>query len=154
MAEFETGGQYYRTEKMSARDQLHLLRGLGPLFAPMARAAMLEVSGDEATRRLDMMIPFFEAFSRMEQRDVDTLVNRCLAVVRRRVSGGNGTSQYGPPMFTGQRDQYEDLSLGDLMTICWEVVQENLGGFFATGAAPAPGIIPPSPPFAMPTSNS
>jgi hypothetical protein len=149
MAEFETGGNHYRTDKMSARDQLHLLRGLGPLFAPMARAALLEVSGDEATRRLDMMIPFFEAFSKMEEKDVNTLVNKCFAVVRRRVSGGNGTSQYGPPMFTGQRDQYEDLSLGDLMTICWEVVQENLGGFFATAPGSETAAIPPSPLFTM-----
>lgn len=147
MAEFDTGGNHYRTDKMNARDQLHLLRGLGPLFAPMARAALLEVSGDEATRRVDLMIPFFEAFSKMEEKDVNVLVNKCFAVVRRRVSGGNGTSQYGPPMFTGQRDQYEDLSLGDLMTICWEVVQENLGGFFATGPGQVPGAIQPSPLF-------
>lgn len=149
MAEFDTGGNHYRTDKMSARDQLHLLRGLGPLFAPMARAALLEVSGDEATRRVDLMIPFFEAFSKMEERDVNTLVNKCFGVVRRRVSGGNGTSQYGPPMFTGQRDQYEDLSLGDLMTICWEVVQENLGGFFATAPGSAIQATPPSPLFTM-----
>jgi hypothetical protein len=149
MAEFDTGGNHYRTDKMSARDQLHLLRGLGPLFAPMARAALLEVSGDEATRRVDLMIPFFEAFSKMEERDVNTLVNKCFGVVRRRVSGGNGTSQYGPPMFTGQRDQYEDLSLGDLMTICWEVVQENLGGFFATAPGSAIQATQPSPLFTM-----
>jgi hypothetical protein len=154
MAEFESGGQHYRSEKMSAREQLHLLRGLGPLFAPMARAAMMEVSGNEATRRVDLMIPFFEAFSKMEERDVNTLVNKCFAVVRRRVGGGNGTSQYGPPMFTGQRDQYEDLSLGDLMTICWEVVQENLGGFFAIGSGPEAGSTPLSPPFTTAPSAS
>jgi hypothetical protein len=154
MAEFETGGNYYRTDKMNARDQLHLLRGLGPLFAPMASAAMMEISGDEAVRRVHLMIPFFEAFSKMEERDVNTLVNKCFAVTRRRVAGGNGTSQYGPPLFTGQRDQYEDLSLGDLMTVCWEVVQENLGGFFAIASGPAPAPTPLSPPFVMPTSPS
>lgn len=151
MAEFETGGNHYRTEKMSARDQLHLLRGLGPLFAPMARAAMFEISADETARRVTMMIPFFEAFSKMEKKEVDTLVDRCFSVTRRRVSGGNGTSQYGPPIFTGNRDQYEDLSLGDLMTICWEVVQENLGGFFATASRPETPATQPSPQLAMPT---
>jgi hypothetical protein len=147
MAEFESGGFHYRTDKMNARDQLHLLRALGPLFAPMARAAIMETTADEATRRLDMMIPFFEAFSKMEKREVDGLVDRCFGVVRRRVAGGNGNSQYGPPLFTGSRDQYEDLGLGDLMTVCWEVVQENLGGFFATGqglgtAATQPSLVP------------
>ena len=90
----------------------------------------------------------------MEQKDVDALVNRCFSVTRRRVAGGNGTSQYGPPMFTGQRDQYEDLSIGDLMTICWEVIQENLGGFFATASRPAAETTPLSPPLGMPMSIS
>lgn len=148
MAEFETGGNYYRTEKMNARDQLHLLRGLGPLFGPMARVAMLDATPEDGARRIALMIPFFEAFSKMEQKDVDALVNRCFMVTRRRISGGNGTSQYGPPLFGGQRDQYEDLSLGDLMTICWEVVQENLGGFFATASPQAAEITPLSPPVA------
>jgi hypothetical protein len=152
MAEFESGGYRYRTDKMNARDQLHLLRSLGPLFAPMARAAIMETSSDEATRRLDMMIPFFEAFSKMEKREVDGLVDRCFSVTRRAV-GSNGTTTYGPPLFTGSRDQYEDLGLGDLMTVCWEVVQENLGGFFATGQglgmaatqpSPVPGVTPPT----------
>lgn len=145
MSEFETGGFGYRTDKMNARDQLHLLRALGPLFAPMARAAIMETSADEATRRLDMMIPFFEAFSKMDKREVDGLVDRCFSVTRRRVSGGNGQSQYGPPLFTGQRDQYEDLTVGDLMTVCWEVVQENLGGFFAIGQGLGTPTIQPSP---------
>jgi len=149
MAEFETGGNYYRTEKMNARDQLHLLRGLGPLFGPMAHAAMMDVSGEEAARRIALMIPFFEAFSKMDQKDVDALVNRCFMVTRRRISGGNGTSQYGPPLFVGARDQYEDLSIGDLMTICWEVIQENLGGFFATASRQEAGTTPLSPPPAM-----
>jgi hypothetical protein len=152
MAEFETGGNTYRTDKMSARNQLHLLRGLGPLFAPMARVALLEVEASEAVRRIQFMIPFFEAFSAMSEKDVNELVNKCLAVTRRRVGGGNGTSQWGPPMFTGTREQYEDIDLGSLMTICWEVVQENLGGFFAIGRGMVPEITQPSQPPEMPTS--
>jgi hypothetical protein len=154
MAEFDSGGHHYRTERMNARDQLHLLRGLGPLFGPMARAAMLSETADDVTRRIHVMIPFFEAFSKMEKHEVDVLVDRCLSVTRRREGGGNGTSQYGPPMHSGSRDQYEDLSLGDLMTICWEVVQDNLGGFFATASPPGAGNIPHSPPLAMPMSVS
>ena len=154
MSEFESSGNFYRTDKINAREQLHLLRALGPLFAPMARASMMDVGVDEVTRRMSLMISFFEAFSKMEEKDVNGLVNRCFMVTRRRGSGGKGTSQYGPPMFNGTRDQYEDLTIGDLMTICWEVIQENLGGFFATASRPAPGITPPSPPLGMPMSTS
>src|SRR4051812_15311870 len=138
MAEFETGGFAYRTSKMSAREQLHLLRGLGPLFAPMAQMALLDGSGiSAAERQLMFMTPFFDAFAKMEQGDVDVLVNRCLANTRRRI-GENGSTQYSPPLFNVQagREQFDDLDLSSMMTICWEVIQENLGGFFAI----APGL--------------
>src|SRR3954453_23214544 len=101
MAEFEIGGFSYRTNKMSVRDQLHLLRGLGPLFGPMVQMAMTSGEGgmDAVTRQMLFLTPFFEAFAKMEQVDVDTLVNRCLAVTRRRV-GENGSQSSGPPVFT------------------------------------------------------
>jgi hypothetical protein len=135
MAEFETGGHTYRTTKMNAREQLHLLRGLGPLFGPMVQLSLVEPdNASDAARQLAFMIPFFDTFARMERKEVDELVNKCFAATRRR-EGGNGSSVWGPPLF-GSRDQYEDIDLTSLMTICWEVVQENLGSFFAIGRAP------------------
>lgn len=142
MAEFETGGHSYRTRKMSARDQLHLLRGLGPLFGPMVQMALTSGEGgmDQTTRTMLFLTPFFEAFAKMEQHEVDTLVNKCLSVTMRRI-GENGSSSYGPPLFnmSAGREQFDDIDIGSLMTICWEVIQENLGGFFATGSNPLIG---------------
>lgn len=136
MAEFETGGHTYRTDKMNAREQLHLLRGLGPLFGPMVQLALVD-AGDTsaAARQLAFMVPFFEAFAKMEEHEVNVLVNKCLAVTRRR-EGANGTQTWGPPLFSvsAGRDQYADIDLTSLMTICWQVIQDNLGGFFAIGS--------------------
>jgi hypothetical protein len=139
MAEFDTGGHHYRTTKMPAREQLHLLRGLGPIFGPMVQLALVDRGDmDGAARQLAFMVPFFEAFAQMEEADVNRLLNKCLSVTRRR-EGANGTTTYGPPLWNASaaREQYDDMDLGSLMTVCWEVIQENLGGFFAIGSNPS-----------------
>jgi hypothetical protein len=150
MAEFETGGFTYRCGKMSAREQLHLLRGLGPLLGPMVQMALTQSVG-EATpveRQLAFMVPFFEAFAHMSEEEVNTLVNKCFAVTHRR-EGTNGSNIWGPPLRTpgASQDQYSDIDLNALMTICWTVIQENLGGFFAIAPnAPTPVFAPPPTP--------
>jgi hypothetical protein len=136
MAEFEVGGHTYRVDKMNAREQLHLLRGLGPLLTPMVQMAAADK--DETSpqaRQLAFMIPFFEAFAKMEESEVNTIVNKCFSVTRRR-EGANGSTTWGPPMWNvgSGREQYNDYDLGALMTICWNVIQENLGSFFDTGS--------------------
>jgi hypothetical protein len=136
MAEFEVAGHHYRSRKMNARTQLHLLRGLGPLFGPMVQLALTDpADASQAARQLAFMVPFFDTFASMKKEEVDTLVDLCLAVTQRG-EGGNGA---GPAawqeMRVGGRDMYDDIGVQELMTICWHVIQENLGGFFAIGAA-------------------
>jgi hypothetical protein len=137
MAEFETGGHRYQSGKMHVRDQLHLLRGLGPLFPSMMQYALMDqTDAATATRQVQLILPFFDTFAKMDTKQVDDLVSKCFAVTRRGVAV-NGSTQWGPPLWGG-RDQYDDLSLGDLFTICWQVIQENLGGFFGIGTLPVP----------------
>jgi hypothetical protein len=149
MAEFETGGHVYRTDKMNARDQLHLLRGLGPLLGPMVQMALMNVEGNSDARRVAVMGPFFESFAKMEEHEVNILVSKCFAVTHRR-EGTNGSNTWGPPLWNAVsgRDQYSDYDLMTLITICWHVIQDNLGGFFATGQGLSTSGIaaPPTPP--------
>ena len=152
MAEFETGGFVYRTDKMPAREQLHLLRGLGPLLGPMVQMALAQTASSDANpveRQLAFMVPFFEAFAHMGKEEVDNLVNKCFTVTHRR-EGTNGANVWGPSLWSsvGGRDQYDNIDLNSLMMICWTVIQENLGGFFDMGVgAPTPALGPsPTPP--------
>jgi len=149
MAEFEAGGHVYRTDKMNARDQLHLLRGLGPLLGPMVQMALINAEGTSDARRIAVMGPFFESFAKMEENEVNLLVNKCFAVAHRR-EGTNGANTWGPPLWNAAsgRDQYNDYDLMTLVTICWHVIQDNLGGFFAIGQGlPTSGIAAqPTPP--------
>jgi hypothetical protein len=148
MAEFETGGFLYRTTKMPARDQLHLLRGLGPLLGPMVQMALSQSNTDvnPVERQLAFMVPFFEAFAEMDESAVNTLVNKCFAVTNRR-EGTNGANIWGPPLraLGAGQDQYSDIDLNSLMTICWTVIQENLGGFFDMGAGTGTSVSAPRP---------
>jgi hypothetical protein len=148
MAEFEAGGHRYQTVKMNVREQLKLLQNLGPLFPPLMR--MLLLPGED--RRLALsepmfIAPFFEVFAAMTEQEVDRIVNRCFAVTKRGIAA-NGHTMWGPPLWSGSRDQYDDIDLYSLFTIVWEVIMENLGGFLGTGTPagpdPAPATTPTS----------
>jgi hypothetical protein len=151
MAEFETGGFVYRTTKMNAREQMHLLRAIAPLsgaiVAILVENSNLDPGAPEATRNIAMMIPLFQAFAKMDEKETDLLVNKCFAYAQRR-EGANGSSVWGPPLFSSMasRDQYNDIDLGSLFTICWNVVQDNLGGFFGIGAVSPISSIPTAQP--------
>ena len=154
MAEFESGGHWYRTGKLNARAQLHLLRNLGPLLGSMMEMAVAQVDPIQANGQERMRIAgvmFLQAFGRMSHTELDELVNQCLAVTQRR-EGANGQGLWQPVWVAG-REQYEDMDMGTLVTITRTVIQENLGGFLggsgvlpdaapdiaATTTAPLPG---------------
>jgi hypothetical protein len=82
----------------------------------------------------------------MEESAVNTLVNKCFAVTHRR-EGTNGSNIWGPPLRTpgSGQDQYSDIDLNALMTICWTVIQENLGGFFDMGVGVGTSVSAPRP---------
>jgi hypothetical protein len=152
VAEFEvTGGQRYKTTKMSVREQLKLLQNLGPLFPPLmqlqAQAASLGGEPGNVMAQPLLVAPFFEAFASMSEQELDRIVNRCFAVTRRGVAA-NGATVWGPPLWGGARDQYDDIGLDALFMIVWEVIMENLGGFFGIGTRPVPD------PASIPTPTS
>ena len=137
MREFEAGDHTYRTDKLNVRDQLHLLRRLGPLVGPLIRLLLAEPEGDpadNAARQIALIGPFLDAFSQMPEGDVNYIVNQCLSVTKRRV-GMNGSETWSNCL-VGGRDQFNDIDLPSLMQIAREVIQDNLGGFFVTAAPP------------------
>jgi hypothetical protein len=128
------------------------MRALGPLFPAMARVAMLEMTADESLRRLDMLAAFMDAFSKMDRDKVDGLVTQCFQNCGR-VIGGNGAGPVQTLKLWQGRDLFEDMDVATLIQICWEVIQENLGGFFATVRGPETSTLPSSAP-ATPASFS
>ena len=141
MAEFDVGSHTYRTKKINARGQLFLLHAIGPLFGPMVQYAMAsrDTSNDgdpAASSGIRFTGSFFRAFAQMQKSELTDLTNQVMAAVQRR-AGGNGQGDLWVDMWNGaaERDQFEDYDLVELVRISWAVLQENLGGFFATGLA-------------------
>jgi hypothetical protein len=137
MAEFTAGEHTYRTVKLNVREQLQLLRVLSPLSGSIIEI-MVNNDADNPAPPIMLMVPLLKGFHDMSEDDLDTLLNKCFASVQRR-EGGNGSAIWGPVLYNmaAKRFVYDDVAIGDLFIICWNVIQENLGGFFGIGSATA-----------------
>ena len=141
MAEFRVGEHTYRSRKLNARQQLHVVRRLGPVLGPMIQLALMPSSEDpdEMERQMAIAIPFLDAVAKMPEEDVNYVINVCMSVTQR-MQGGNGS---GPTTWAevwnvaAQREMFEDIDMGTLLQITWNVVQDNLGGFSAIRQTPS-----------------
>ena len=127
MIDFEVNGQKYRASKLSAMDQLHVSRKLGPLVPQILPAAIkVKESGmDDLSALATMFTPFTTAVAQMSKADCDELFATVLGVVQRYQNGAwahvwNAASK--SPMF-------EDIELMEMFQIAGKVVQDSLGGF-------------------------
>ena len=141
MAEFKVGEHTYRSRKMNARQQLHVVRRLGPVLGPMIQLAMMPRSEDpeEMERQMAIAIPFLDAIAKMPEEDVNYVINVCMSVTQR-MQGGNGagaTSWADTWSVSAQREMFDDIDMGTLLQITWNVVQDNLGGFSPIRQAPS-----------------
>lgn len=154
MKEFQAGPNTYRTSKLGVITQFHVARRLGVAFAELipivkiysearqsanakgaavAQETGTEVAGDAATAlllRVDftrVVEPFSKAFAALSDDDANYIINACLDACERRQEGGAWARvrlAHGEIMFN-------DLSLGVLLSIIWNVLQESLDDFFA-----------------------
>jgi hypothetical protein len=155
VAEFTIGEHRYRNRKMNVRQQLHVVRRLAPVMGPLVRFAELQTiqptdSPSEALeRQMEIVVPFFEAFARMPDDDVNYVLNTCMSMTQRQ-QGGNGS---GPQMWVdvwnpqAGREMFDDIDMPTAMQICWNVIQDNLSGFSLTRQAQPDALnIPPQHP--------
>jgi hypothetical protein len=140
VADFTIGEHRYRSGRLDLFRQVHVVRRLAPVMGPLVRFAELttvEPSADPnetLERQMEIVVPFFEAFAKMPDEDVNYVLSTCLAVVSR-LQGGNGQ---GPQLWTdvwntaARRLMFDDIDLPVAMQICWNVIQDNLAGFSLT----------------------
>lgn len=123
MAEFTVGEKEYKSGKLSAFQQFHVARKLGPMLAKMAPSA--QVNG-EATSVLSLMAPMLDALSQASEADCDYVLQRCLSVVQRH----QGNNAWAPIWNdAAKRFQFEDIDMVTMLEIAVQVLMDNLGNF-------------------------
>jgi hypothetical protein len=143
MAEFRIGDHQYRTRgKMNARAQFHVARRLAPLVSQLATLGPLLQAATEGGDGLAVELfarPLTDALVKMTDTDCDYVLDHCLGLVQR-LQGGNGSGQQvWSDIWNARasRMQFEDIELPEMLQIAVEVLQESIGGFFATSPVAA-----------------
>jgi hypothetical protein len=137
MIELEIAGRKYRTGKLNAKEQFHIVRRLAPLLAGLGESLSqiptpVIVNGldNEQTNSQDVDVwralePVAEALSQMTDADCDYVLNVCLS----KASRFNGQN-WGPIWVNGQPMFEDELDLSAMMQLTITTIQENLGNFF------------------------
>jgi hypothetical protein len=131
---FAVAGQTYRTARMNAFAQANVLRKLAPIVAgfgnlsQMAQAARGPEGGLEVLAAADLG-PGLEALARLPDADVEAIMNASLATVSRKVEGDRGWQKVmtAPGVF-----MFDDIDGAVMLQIVWNVLKENLEGFFSS----------------------
>lgn len=142
MAKFEIGSDEFQARKLDAFDQLKIVKRLVAPLTKMLSGDMFKAfrerpeaqegePGDEDTSQ------FFQAFasaaSAIPDADLEFIIKKCCSAVERKHEG-----VWAPILITGLSGQpdifaFPDLQKdpGKLLRISYEVILENLTGFFA-----------------------
>jgi hypothetical protein len=132
MAELEVEGRQYRTGKLNAFKQFHLMRKLLPLFSGMGESLsqMPATVGSGEGQFWHSLSPIAQAVADMSDDDSEWIIKTCLAAVT--VFNGRNWVPVATP--TGEL-MFEDIDLSQMLQLAFGVIQENLGNFF-------PGALP------------
>lgn len=109
----------------------------GASDAESAQAATGDTQALAFMKAIEMMTvvygPFVEQLSQMKDDDLTFIIMKCLAVCRRR----DGESWVPLVSSDGRALRYQDMKLGQMMTLTTAVIRDNLADFFEllSGAA-------------------
>lgn len=131
-SEFEIGGHQYRTGRLSARQQFHVVRRFGTVAG--ALGSILEHLKSPKQTSLAKLEPLLKAIGDMPDEDVDYIITNCLAVVQTY----RGNAWHRVQALSGEM-MYSDIELQHMLQIVFEVMKANLSSFFsALPSAPMP----------------
>lgn len=148
MAKFEIGNDEFQARKLDAFDQLKIVKRLVAPLTKMLSGDMFKAfrerdeaqegePGDEGEPSDEGTSQFFQAFASaaaaIPDADLEFIIKKCCSAVERKHEG-----VWAPILITGLSGQpdifaFPDLQKdpGKLLRISYEVIRENLTGFFA-----------------------
>lgn len=119
--EFEVGGQQYRSGKINAFTQSHILRRMAPLVS--AFTGEIDAIRADPIKAFE---PMAQAFAQMSDQDVEYIQLAALTVTQRQQG-----DRWAPVYVQRGGLAFEDIGALELNMIVVEVLKENLGPFFA-----------------------
>ena len=124
MFEFEVDGQTYRSKKMNARTQFHVMRGMAPILAPLQSVA---------TGNMDSaLLKLAEAIGGLSDEASDYILDNCMLVVERR----QGEAGWAPIKPAGVSTlMFQDIDLMAMLQIAANVLRDNYAALFQRGLA-------------------
>lgn len=122
--EFEIDGQTYRSGKMPARAQFHVLRRMAPIIGPLQALA----TGSDPLTALPVLA---EAIGSLSDEAADYVMDNCLGVVDRK-QGETGWAKIRAA--SGAR-MFADIDLMAEMQIVAHVLRDNYTPLFQRGLA-------------------
>lgn len=120
MAEFNVGGQTYRSNRMDAFTQFHVMRRLAPIFSNLKDAY-----ADGSTDLSNGLEAAAKAIGDMTDIDSEYVLKACLDATKRK-QGETYAS-----LRAGGRLMFEDIGLQEMMQISWYVLRDNFSPFFS-----------------------
>jgi hypothetical protein len=131
MQEKLISGQSYRLGKLTAFQQLHVSRKVGPLIPTLVPAFLAmgkQGAGlDQLGRLASLVQPFTEAFASMSDEDVEYVAGICLGVVQRQ-QGSTWAPIWNQQ---GKCLMFDDIDLGAMIPLVVQVIVANLGPFIS-----------------------
>ncbi len=124
--DFKVGEYNYRSGRLTAFQQFHVARKLGPILAKLGPS-----SGREGLSMIDLLEPAVDALAEMPEADCDYVLRRCLSVVQRQV----GTAWQSVWNDSAKRLMFEDIDLAAMIQISMQVLGDNLGNFISAPAS-------------------
>ncbi|BAU93386.1 hypothetical protein MPPM_4781 [Methylorubrum populi] len=123
MNEFEVDGHTYRSKKMNARTQFHVMRRMAPILAPLQSVATGDLNGT--------LVPLAQAIGSLSDDASDYILDRCLEVVERK----QGEAGWAKVKLDGGRNMFDDIDLMALLQIAANVLRDNYAVLFQKGLA-------------------
>lgn len=146
MQELDIEGKKYRTGKLDAFKQFHLVRKLLPLFSGLGESFANMPAVTEGDAFWKSLGPIAQAVSEMSTEDSEWILKTCLGAVTM-FNGHNYT-----PITTAQGQlMFDDMEMNVMLQLAFAVIQDNLGSFFPAPQTnglggevyPSPSLTPP-----------
>lgn len=135
--EITVEGKVYRVGRLNPRKQFHVARRLGPVLLALGKSATVAqetigMGDDDGDLRkvANAFSPIMDVLSKMSDEDVDYVLTACLSVCELRQG-----ETYARVQHPNGELMFDDMTMPTMMRLAVQVIQENMGNFFATPAA-------------------